>query len=260
VLKSPIVGSDSSQLALNGLDKTRAFKVIAGHPKLSGAIKSVGAFLVDHFNIKTKRCDPGLERLAAEAGFTKRTVCRAIRSLERAGLLKSFRHGGHYLTNSYDINWTVIRVLNDQFERRKLKWWRCTREDNLVTPEGTIQSQTSDKNVHQNLEGNPESKPLKKEDKGNSMTDEGIPRTESLISQLRRNHPSSREVASRQAEKRWNEELMAIYGKDYLAYGRFIELITPDDNAAATAAELNCRGDGLRLLQQRIAQLSFTDH
>jgi hypothetical protein len=53
---------------------------------------------------------------------------------------------------------------------------------------------------------------------------------------------------------------MAIYGKDYLAYGRFIELITSDDNAAATAAELNCRGDGLRLLQQRIAQLSFTDH
>lgn len=253
MLKSP---------ALNGLDKTRAFKVTAGHPKLSGATKSVGAFLIDHFNIKTKRCDPGLERLAAEAGFTKRIVGRAIRSLEKAGLLKSLRHGGHYLTNSYEINWTVIRVLNDQFERRKREWWRCTREDNLVTPEGTIQSQTMDRNVRQNLEGNPESKPLKKEDKGNSMTDKGIPSTESppLLSQLRRSRPSSREVASRQAEKRWNKELMAIYGKDYLAYGRFIELITSDDNAAATAAELNCRGDGLRLLQQRIAQLSFTDH
>ena len=103
-----------SSRPLVGLDKTKAFKVIAGHPNLSGATKAVAALIVDHFNIKTERCDPGLERLADKTGFTTRTVRRSLRALEAERLLKSLRYGGHNQTNAYQINWGLIRHLANQ--------------------------------------------------------------------------------------------------------------------------------------------------
>ncbi len=135
---------------LTGLDKTKALKVVGAHPELSRATKSIGTLLVEHYNIRTHRCDPGLERLARQSGFSSRTVRRAIDSFEEVGLIHSDRHGGHNLTSSYTLNWDLIRLLADKFESRAPDWWRSDKAANSVTEERTILSETGDRNVHQN--------------------------------------------------------------------------------------------------------------
>ena len=260
---------------LTGLDKTKALKVVGAHPELSRATKSIGTLLVEHYNIRTHRCDPGLERLARQSGFSSRTVRRAIDSFEEVGLIHSDRHGGHNLTSSYTLNWDLIRLLADKFESRAPDWWRSDKAANSVTEERTILSETGDRNVHQNPGRNLEKETLCAEQQAhsgkdrNSKTAHSEPqlvktlatslRNTTILSRLsamsaRRGSPlpNSKDVAARKAEERWNADLWTTYRGNVRFYGGIIEAITPDDTADATAAEMKSRGGGLRLLQDRV--------
>jgi len=95
---------------LTSADKGKARKVIGAHPKLTRATKTVGILLVEHYNIKTHRCDPSLGRLARLAAVNERTVRRALDALRQVGI-RSDRHGGRYLTNGYIFDWNLIRFL-----------------------------------------------------------------------------------------------------------------------------------------------------
>ena len=98
--------------------KTLAYKVICAHPELSGATKTVGAWIIEHFNLETKRCDPGLTRLSRLAGCTERTVRRALKEFEKAGLIRWQRHKGHNWTNAYTVNWEAICSFGRALEER----------------------------------------------------------------------------------------------------------------------------------------------
>ncbi len=231
---------------LTSADKGKARKVIGAHPKLTRATKTVGILLVEHYNIKTHRCDPSLGRLARLAAVNERTVRRALDALRQVGI-RSDRHGGRYLTNGYIFDWNLIRFLVVQFESRVHEWWCSNKPDNSVTQERTIPSAPQDRSVHQNLEKKPEREtfPTKRE-----ATMLAAP---SAVSAAQGPIlPNSRNVAVSKAEARWSADLLAMYVRDWRTYARFIEFITPTDSADATAAEMKCRGGGLRLLQDRV--------
>ena len=155
--------------------KTLAYKVIGAHPKLSGKAKTIGTLIIDHFNLETQRCDPGLERLSLRANCNERTTRRALEALDKLGLVHWQRHGGNNLTNAYSLNWELFASLAKALEDRKPKWW-TVKVDISVTHNRTSLSKTPGKFVHQNLEGNLEDKtlkegcPMKQGEDGSSVT------------------------------------------------------------------------------------------
>jgi hypothetical protein len=79
-------------------------------PGLSSAAKRVGAALLEHFNRKTARCDPSVERLARLLGVDERTIRRATNDLVAKGLFKKSSHGGRHNTAAYSPNWSCFRL------------------------------------------------------------------------------------------------------------------------------------------------------
>lgn len=78
---------------------------------LSGTTRQVGAAIVDHFNKKTGRCDPSLERIATLLGLSKTTVHEATAALDREALIKKESHGGRHHSASYIPNWDKFRAI-----------------------------------------------------------------------------------------------------------------------------------------------------
>lgn len=65
------------------ISKGLAYKVICGHPDLSGSDKQVAMAIVDRFNRETGRCDPSIQRLCLDTGLIVRTVTRATKKAAR---------------------------------------------------------------------------------------------------------------------------------------------------------------------------------
>ena len=80
-------------------------------PGLSSAAKRVGAALLDHYNRKTARCDPSVERLARLLGVDEKTIRRATNDLVAKGMFKKSSHGGRHNTAAYSPNWTCFRLI-----------------------------------------------------------------------------------------------------------------------------------------------------
>lgn len=106
-------------------DKAKAI----GHKALTRArvparAVAVGAQLLEHFNLETRRCDPGIARIAALSGLPTRSVRRGIADLQRAGLFAVLRHGGRAHTNAYFPNWPVLEALARDADRAQggQKW------------------------------------------------------------------------------------------------------------------------------------------
>ncbi len=239
---------------LTSIDKSKARKVIGAHPKLTRATKTVGILLVEHYNIQTHRCDPGLGKLARLAAIHERTVRRAVGALRQVGI-RSVRHGGRNLTNAYSFDWHLIRFLTAQFESRVQNWWCGNKLDNSVTQDRTAPSAPTDRSVRQNLQRNPERETFPTKPGPHSSAAGSEPKLvrKTILSAMSTEQgatlPNSRNVAASRAEARWNDDLLAVYVGDWRAYARFIEFITPTDSADATAAEMKCTGGGLRLLK-----------
>ncbi len=80
-------------------------------PDLSSAAKRVGAAILEHFNRKTARCDPSVERLARLLGLDEKTIRRATNDLVAIGLFKKSSHGGRHHTAAYSPNWQRFRSI-----------------------------------------------------------------------------------------------------------------------------------------------------
>ncbi len=85
---------------------------------LSGAAKSVGTAILEHYNRKTARCDPSVERLAGLLGVDEKTVRRATNDLVAKGLFKKSSHGGRHNTAAYSPNWPCFRIIIAEWNAR----------------------------------------------------------------------------------------------------------------------------------------------
>jgi len=56
-------------MAVKQLDTLLAIKVLSYAPGLTANARAVGALLIDRYNRKTGRCDPGLEGIARPLGY-----------------------------------------------------------------------------------------------------------------------------------------------------------------------------------------------
>lgn len=93
--------------------KTEALALIACkvamRSSMSSSAKAVFAVLLDHFNWKTGRCDPGMARIAKLAGRSVEGVRKAVRTLVAENLLVVTTHGGGSDRNHYQFAWDEIR-------------------------------------------------------------------------------------------------------------------------------------------------------
>jgi len=69
----------------HSLDILLAFKALALADDLKGNERRVGCVLIDHFNRRTRQCDPSLETLAVLAGISRRTAIRSVNALVNRG-------------------------------------------------------------------------------------------------------------------------------------------------------------------------------
>lgn len=92
--------------------KLRRIKVELRVAALRPSDRLVGVTLIEHFNRRTGRCDPSLERLSKLLGLSIRTVIRATQRLQRAGLFRKTRHGGYSNRNSYEPDWRRLEGLD----------------------------------------------------------------------------------------------------------------------------------------------------
>lgn len=114
-------------------------KALAASGLSSSAIR-VGSQLLEHFNIKTGRCDPGITGLAAKAGISSRSAQRAIVDLVSAGLFTVARNAGQGHKNAYYPTWPRLVEMADS-----------------VVAGVTVLSSGDDKSVTQNHRTKPDS-------------------------------------------------------------------------------------------------------
>src|SRR4051794_9128131 len=108
-------------LPIKSLDTLLAIKVLGLVPGLNANDRRVGAVLLEHFNRKNNRCDPGLKRIADLLGISQRTVIRCNAKLERAGLFRKIRHGGYGNRNSYEPIWPRFREYENSWRSEMKK-------------------------------------------------------------------------------------------------------------------------------------------
>lgn len=97
----------------NRNDVLIAFKALTIAPGLSAGARRVGGAILDHFNRRTGRCDPSVERLAALLDLNRATVLRATSELEAAELIRKISHGGRNHTASYQPDWSAFQRIMD---------------------------------------------------------------------------------------------------------------------------------------------------
>ncbi|WP_375142294.1 helix-turn-helix domain-containing protein [Bradyrhizobium sp. CCGB12] len=246
-------------MSVTPLETLLAHKVINLAAELSGAEKRVAGALIDHFNRRTGQCDPSLNTLADLIGMSRRTVMRAVARLERLSLFRRVRHGGKFHRNSYEPIWSSFREAEDRWNaRRKFRKQKFASLD--VSPStGQTRHPEGDGHGHQTYSRNPPYKTLAaKRPEGSAaraapargLTTE-LPRKEFKASNSRVTTMSSSNVARIAAERRWSDNLRCELSTKVAVYGAIVDFIDEPLRSAATEAELNCRGAGLRLVLQR---------
>ena len=75
---------------------TKAFKATIFMPGLPPAERRLLAGIIEHYNRKDGRCDPGVDHLAAMLHLNRTTVLRSITSLAGRGLLSSESRAGRF--------------------------------------------------------------------------------------------------------------------------------------------------------------------
>jgi predicted transcriptional regulator len=244
-------------------DTMIAYKAISLTPELSGTEKRVAGAIIDHFNRKTGRCDPSLDRIARLLGVNRRTVIRAVDHLQKLGIVRKDRHGGHLNRNSYEPIWVRFREIEAEWNvrfrassnRSKLSPSRC-RPRHLDGGHSVPQTCKNRNNL------------LKETCSGGSTSADVVPPnmsrgrkgpsgqrgSQELVAvfptaKARRIPPI--EAARAAAERRWATALNELLVATPKLYGEVIGAIDPAMQAAATEAELRERGAGLvHILEQ----------
>jgi DNA-binding transcriptional MocR family regulator len=67
--------------------------------------------LVERFNLDSGQCNPSLETLARETGYTERSVRRALEELEELGLVRRIVNAGRGHSNQYDVDLDAVGAI-----------------------------------------------------------------------------------------------------------------------------------------------------
>lgn len=134
----------------NGGRKTVARAGLLAHPRLTPAARLVGAQLVEHANLETRRCHPSIGTMARNTGLSGRTVSRAVAELRHRGLVAVAVHGAGR-SNSYALDWAALGAAAAG---------RAAKMNNHDSPAPltTFSSANHDKNVAEILSQNPETR------------------------------------------------------------------------------------------------------
>jgi hypothetical protein len=225
------------------LDTLLALKAVNLAPDLKANDRRVAAALLEHFNRKTGRCDPGLERIAKLLGISTRTVIRSNHRLERAGLFKRVPHGGLSNRNSYEPNWPRFKEIEAAWRVRLHTAWQASQVSKASPVSCHPCHLTDDNTVTQTYKNNLIRKTYQ----------QGLPKEEEVARDVKSEQRLGRstvrvrasEAAETAAERRWCDALHAHFGSLPRTYAEVIEAITPVIQAAATAAEMHRRGAGV---------------
>ena len=235
------------------LDTLLALKVLSYVPGLATNARAVGALLLDRFNRKTGRCDPGIDGMATDLGICSRTVIRSIGQLVRANLFRRHRHGGYSNRNRYEPNWERFQELELAW-RARLRRQRpgpnqtrevspSTRQDCHRWGDATVTQTYSIKNLPN--ETYSDGQPSKKN--GGHQNRVGPVRPERRVLTT-----GSADAARAEAERRWNTALLKRYAALPVTYGDIVSKIDLSLQEAATDAELRQHGTGLRLIESAL--------
>lgn len=222
------------------LDTLLAVKAINLAPGLLENDRRVATVLIEHFNRKTGRCDPGLERLAALIGCSTRTVIRAISRLEKADIVRKDRHGGYSNRNSYEPNWSWFSQ-QEAIWRQKMRARTVSRDRKMSPGERLSCHAPPDSSVTQTCLTNQLKQTYSKE------SAEGIRSSGPAL-----RCQSSHDAALVEAERRWSNDLLQAHRVHPVTYGEIIGLIDEELAAAATKAEFARRGGGLHLISRQL--------
>jgi hypothetical protein len=231
------------------LDTLLAIKVLGLVPGLNASERRVATVLIEHYNRRTSQCDPGLERIAALVNCSTRTVIRSNHKLERTGLFRKVRHGGHGNRNSYEPIWMRFAEFEVAW-RSKLKEAAQSRATRLSLAQRQPRHVPGDGSVTQTCNNN-----LHKEEtcsKGHPRKERG----EDLLSRLCRRpitgSTRSGDAARASAERRWSTALHERFVSLPVTYGEIIEAVDLAMQAAATEAEMRQRGAGLKFILDKL--------
>jgi hypothetical protein len=234
-------------MVVKGLDTLLAIKVINLIPDLRPSDRRVGVALIEHFNRRTGRCDPGLERIAALLGISIRTAIRSTERLHAMKLFHKIRHGGWSNRNSYEPNWIRFAELDAAWGQRFKA--QSNRSQSKMSPSTGQSSQLDgDSSVTQTCRDN-----LIKQ-----TCTVGHPKEENRKRFVRQNlepiamvtKPGDAALAA--AERRWTSALHQCFVSLPITYGDVIAAINPEMQAEANEAEMRCRGGGLSLILARL--------
>ncbi|WP_128929080.1 helix-turn-helix domain-containing protein [Bradyrhizobium guangxiense] len=246
-------------MSVTPLETLLAHKVINLAAELSGAEKRVAGALIDHFNRRTGQCDPSLNTLADLIGMSRRTVMRAVARLERLSLFRKVRHGGKFHRNSYEPIWSSFREAEDRWNARRKFRKQKLASLNVSPSTGQTRHAEGDGHGHQTCSSNSLYKTLAAKRPEESAVRAApvkglaakLPRKQFEASNSRVPTTSSANVARIAAERRWSDNLRCELSTKIAVYGAIVDFIDEPLRSAATEAELNCRGAGLRLVLQR---------
>jgi predicted transcriptional regulator len=227
-------------MAMRPIDTLLAIKVVGLIEGLNTSDRRVAVLLLEHFNRKTTRCDPGLARIAGLLGICERTVIRSVQRLERVGLFHKVRHGGYGNRNSYKPVWSRFEPYEGSWREKLTRKANSrgaplspeTRQPCHVEDDSDVTQTYRIKNLHQEtcVKG------LPKEEKREN------PRAASRGALFGNR---SVDAAKAEAERRWTNDLHKQFCKMPITYGEVIDAITLEIQLAATDAELRRRGGGL---------------
>jgi hypothetical protein len=236
--------SEAGNMAIRPIDTLLAIKVINLMPGLRQSDRQVGVALIEHFNRRTGRCDPGIKRIASLLGYCERTVIRSTQRLEKVGLFLKARHGGYSNRNRYEPNWPRFTE-HEAAWKTKLQKSASFRPAALSPASGQSSHGDGDSGVPQTYQAN-----LQQLTCANGRPREGGGRTYRVAAfgtAVRARHASG-DAARIEAERRWSDALLRTYASSPVTYGEVVELIDEATAKAATDAEMGCRGAGLAFI------------
>lgn len=267
----------------------KALNIVAG---FSAADRRVAGAILDHFNRTTGQCDPSVGRLAALLGIGTATVKRATEELCRddVGLFRKVTHGGKYHRSSFEPRWDQFRKIVLDWDRKMAL--RHPKDDSekgskMIPSDGSMGSELiPQRDQFRSLDGirndpltnrrNQSKEPIAPSGASGDVSSEGqmandTPNTQSQhkgrngllkgnAEHLHRSdHMPSKvvvnlsrsDIADDHAAVRLEKDMQAL-GTDL--YVRILDAMTAELLAEATAAERAKRGQGVWLIQSRLAK------
>jgi hypothetical protein len=244
---------------VSSLEALLAFKALLLLPNLSLSERRVAGILVDHFNRRDGRCDPGVDRMSELLGLDRSTVLRAVVSLHRRRICNRVRHGGKSQRNSYEPNWELLGEFLSSWNARLHGPSVAGVDVVAATPPkrshaghsagGTDATQTCLKNPIQEPAGEtPRDLLVASRPRGGGVVGQARSNKDAGDRSYQRRATRSREAASEAALRRWNDALLRRLRDRPEIYERVVQLVDAGLQADATAAEMRTRGAGVELI------------